>query len=221
MKQVSSRMAPAGYILVILLLWELAVRLFHIPLYILPAPTAIAAALGEEWPVLVSHGAVTVLEALAGILISLILALALGILMDRFPAVQRGIYPLLVVTQTVPMIVLAPILIIYMGFGPGPKILTVVLMCFFPVAVSFSDGLSRVDEEYVHLVCKDTTFSDRMQAFTLTFYARKAISSCNTISSIDFLSELYCKNNENARKDSEVAEEMKRGHLVSMSFRVI
>ena len=79
----------------------------------------------------------TVLEALAGILISLILALALGILMDRFPAVQRGIYPLLVVTQTVPMIVLAPILIIYMGFGPGPKILTVVLMCFFPVAVSF------------------------------------------------------------------------------------
>ena len=152
MKQVSSRMAPAGYILVILLLWELAVRLFHIPLYILPAPTAIAAALGEEWPVLASHGAVTVLEALAGILISLILALALGILMDRFPAVQRGIYPLLVVTQTVPMIVLAPILIIYMGFGPGPKILTVVLMCFFPVAVSFSDGLSRVDEEYVHLV---------------------------------------------------------------------
>ncbi|RGW67996.1 hypothetical protein, partial [Segatella copri] len=61
----------------------------------------------------------------------------------------------------------------------------------------------------------------RMQAFTLTFYVRKAISSCNTISSIGFLSELYCRNNEKARKDSEVAEEMKRGHLVSMSFRVI
>ena len=69
--------------------------------------------------------------------------------------------------------------------------------------------------------CKDTTFSGRMQAFTLTFYATKSISSCNTISSIDFLSELYCRNNEKARKDSEVAEEMKRGHLVSMSFRVI
>ena len=66
MKQVSSRMAPAGYILVIFSCGELAdTRLFHIPLYILPAPTAIAAALGEEWPVLVSHGAVTVLEALA------------------------------------------------------------------------------------------------------------------------------------------------------------
>lgn len=152
MKQASSRIVPAGYILGILLLWELAVRLFQIPLYVLPSPIAVVAALGEEWPVLASHGAVTVLEALAGVLISLLLALILGILMDRFPAVRKGVYPLLVVTQTVPMIVLAPILIIYMGFGPAPKVLTVVLMCFFPVAVSFSDGLSRVDEEYVHLV---------------------------------------------------------------------
>ena len=69
--------------------------------------------------------------------------------------------------------------------------------------------------------CKDTTFSGRKQAFTLTFYARKAVSNCNTISSVGFLSKLYRKNNEKARKDSEVAEKMKRGHLVSMSFRVI
>ena len=72
--------------------------------------------------------------------------------MDCFPMIRQGLYPVLVVTQTVPMIVLAPIFIIYMGFGAAPKILTVVLMCFFPVAVSFSDGLSQVDAEYVHLV---------------------------------------------------------------------
>ena len=98
------------------------------------------------------HAAVTVMEAVIGILLSLILAIVLGILMDCFPLVRQGIYPLLVVTQTVPMIVLAPILIIYMGFGIAPKILTVILMCFFPIAVSFSDGLAQVDEEYVHLV---------------------------------------------------------------------
>lgn len=91
-------------------------------------------------------------EALAGVAISLVLALALGVLMDCFPMIRQGLYPVLVVTQTVPMIVLAPIFIIYMGFGAAPKILTVVLMCFFPVAVSFSDGLSQVDAEYVHLV---------------------------------------------------------------------
>uniref|UniRef100_UPI0025D33564 hypothetical protein n=1 Tax=Prevotella sp. TaxID=59823 RepID=UPI0025D33564 len=59
--------------------------------------------------------------------------------------------------------------------------------------------------------CKDTTFSGRMQAFTLTFYARKAISSCNTISSIDFLSELYCRTMKNTRNESEVDEEIKKG----------
>ena len=86
------------------------------------------------------------------VVLALVLALALGVLMDCFPMIRQGLYPVLVVTQTVPMIVLAPIFIIYMGFGAAPKILTVVLMCFFPVAVSFSDGLSQVDAEYVHLV---------------------------------------------------------------------
>ena len=106
----------------------------------------------EERVGLWGHAVVTTEEALIGIGIALILSLALGVLMDYFPAVRQGLYPILVVTQTVPMIVMAPILIIYMGFGMLPKIFTVVLMCFFPVAVSFVDGLGRVDSEYVHLV---------------------------------------------------------------------
>ena len=92
------------------------------------------------------------MEALAGMAIALVLALALGMAMDAFPAVKSGLYPILVVTQTVPMIVLAPILIIYLGFGLTPKILTVVLMCFFPIVVSFTDAMGQMDEEYVHLV---------------------------------------------------------------------
>ena len=133
-------------------LWELAVRIFQIPGYVLPSPIQVARVLIQERAVLAGHGLVTVGEALAGMGISLALAVALGIAMDCFPLMRRGIYPILVVTQTVPMIVMAPILIIYMGFGIGPKILTVVLMCFFPVAVSFCDGLGQVDEEYVNPV---------------------------------------------------------------------
>ena len=128
------------------------IHIFGIPLYVLPSPVQVAETLVQELPVLALHARVTVAEALAGVTISLVLALALGILMDCFPMIRQGLYPVLVVTQTVPMIVLAPIFIIYMGFGAAPKILTVVLMCFFPVAVSFSDGLSQVDAEYVHLV---------------------------------------------------------------------
>ena len=152
MKHVKDKMIPAVLILVLLVIWEAAVDLLHIPLYVLPSPLEVVKALFTEGTELFSHGLTTVGEGLLGILIASALSLVLGISMDWFPAVRKGLYPILVVTQTVPMIVMAPILIIYMGFGMAPKILTVVLMCFFPVAVSFADGLQRVDEEYVHLV---------------------------------------------------------------------
>ena len=84
--------------------------------------------------------------------IALAFGLLLGVVMDAFPVVRRCVYPILVVTQTVPMIVLAPILIIYMGFGMAPKILTVVLMCFFPIAVNFTDGMAQTGKGYVDLV---------------------------------------------------------------------
>ena len=143
---------PTLVILILVIFWESVVHLFHIPMYILPAPTKVIKTLILELPVLSTHIGITVLEAVLGISISLAFALILGIVMDCFPVIRQGIYPLLVITQTVPMIVLAPILIIYMGFGIAPKILTVVLMCFFPIAISFSDGLAQVDKEYVNLV---------------------------------------------------------------------
>ncbi len=143
---------PAGLLLLLLVFWEAAVRINRIPLYVLPAPSQVLRSLAEEGATLAGHARVTVGEALAGMAIALALALILGVAMDAFPAVKRGIYPVLVVTQTVPMIVLAPILIIYMGFGTAPKILTVVLMCFFPVAVSFTDAMGQMNEEYVQLV---------------------------------------------------------------------
>ncbi|MGI6053459.1 MAG: ABC transporter permease [Clostridium sp.] len=152
MKYTGKNLIPCLFMTVLLLVWEAACRIFSIPLYVLPSPVQVIQTLFAELPVLTGHAAVTVLEAAAGMALSLVFALLLGILMDAFPLIRRGIYPLLVVTQTVPMIVLAPILIIYLGFGIAPKILTVVLMCFFPIAVSFSDGLSQVEEEYVHLV---------------------------------------------------------------------
>ncbi len=152
MKKYRQNLIPALFLLTLLSGWEGAVRLFQIPLYVLPSPIQVVQTLAAEISTLAGHAGVTVLEAVCGMAISLVLALILGILMDCFPVIRQGLYPILVVTQTVPMIVLAPILIIYLGFGMTPKILTVVLMCFFPIAVSFSDGLAQVEKDYVHLV---------------------------------------------------------------------
>ena len=152
MNRWKNKAAPVFLIAALLVGWEAVVRIREIPLYVLPAPSQVVEALIANRGTLAAHGAVTVAEALAGMAIALLLALVIGIAMDAFPAVKSGVYPVLVVTQTVPMIVLAPILIIYLGFGITPKILTVVLMCFFPIVVSFADAMGQMDEEYVQLV---------------------------------------------------------------------
>ncbi len=138
-------------VLIIIIVWELSVFIFNIPMYVLPSPVDVVKAFSNNFFEILSHSMVSLFEATLGLLIALILAFIISILMDKFYIVKKAIYPILVVTQTIPMIVLAPIFIIYLGFGLAPKILTVVLMCFFPIVVSFSDGLMSVDEEYVNL----------------------------------------------------------------------
>ena len=156
---------PVLLIAVLLLLWELCVHALQVPLYVLPAPSQVLLALFGDAPTLARHALVSMSEALLGMGISLALSLLLGILMDAFPTFKRSVYPILVVTQTVPMIVLAPIFIIYMGFGLAPKILTVTMMCFFPIAVSFCDGMAEVDAAYVNLL--RTYGASRLQVYTL------------------------------------------------------
>ena len=104
MKEYKKQAAPVLLMAVLLAVWEGAVRIYHIPLYVLPSPVEVLEALKTEAAVLAGHAVVTVLEALAGIGIAFVLAIGIGIAMDRFPAVKRSVYPLLVVTQTVPML---------------------------------------------------------------------------------------------------------------------
>ena len=155
---------PAAALLLLLLVWEGLVRALSVPSYVLPAPTRMFAALWTDRATLASHACVTVLEALGGMGISLACAVVLGILMDANEGIKAAIYPILVVTQTVPMIVLSPILILYLGFGLAPKILTVVLMCFFPIVVSFADGMGQIDPAYANLV--RSYCGTRLQVYT-------------------------------------------------------
>ena len=132
--------------------WELLVHVLGIPMYVLPPPSRVLSAFWRELHTLLIHGLVTFEETLIGIFLALILGVFLSVLMDAMPKLKSAVYPILVISQTIPVIVLAPIFIIYMGFGIMPKIVTVVLMCFFPIAVSFSDGLARVDMRLINLV---------------------------------------------------------------------
>ncbi len=136
----------------ILLIWEFCVHLFQISLYILPAPSKIIMAIFENFEPLLMHSLVTLQEALIGLAIAIIAAVLIAIGMDISKLFKNSIFPHLIVTQTVPVMVLGPLFTIWLGFGAAPKILMVILMCFFPMVISLSDALSSVDQAQINLL---------------------------------------------------------------------
>lgn len=136
----------------ILLFWEGSVRLLHISLYVLPSPLKILGTMAENAGVLWKHSMVTLYESLIGLLIATFLAILIAILMDLSGTFKASIYPYLIVTQTVPVMVLGPLFSIWLGFGLAPKVLIVIFMCFFPIAIGFEDALEQVDQRQINLL---------------------------------------------------------------------
>lgn len=116
----------------------------------MPSPTDIFQALMKDFNIMIPHIIATLYESIIGMAIAVILALVLAIIMDLVPIIKRALYPILIISQTVPVIALAPLFIIWFGFGALPKIIVVVIVCFFPIVISISDGLASVDSDLVN-----------------------------------------------------------------------
>jgi ABC-type nitrate/sulfonate/bicarbonate transport system permease component len=151
-QNIGDKLIPIIFILAILVLWELVVNLGVVERYILPSPTDIVIALIANWADIMMHTWVTFFEGMTGLLAAVFLSLIMAIVMDQFPVVKKAIYPVLVISQTVPIIVIAPLLAMWFGFGIAPKIFVVVLVCFFPITVNLIEGLQSVDGELINLV---------------------------------------------------------------------
>ena len=133
-------------------LWEIAIRFDQVSNYILPSPSAIIKALNKHKVILWEHTQTTLFEAVVGLLIAIIFAVFIALMMNRYPLIKKMIYPILVVSQTIPTIVLAPILMVLLGFGVLPKVIVVIIICFFPISVSVTEGLATVDKDLVDLL---------------------------------------------------------------------
>jgi ABC-type nitrate/sulfonate/bicarbonate transport system permease component len=127
--------------------WEAAARLLTIDPVVLPAPSRILSALWDARGAATGHALTTLAETLAGFSISVVFAIGTALLMDSIGWVRRAIYPLLVASQTVPIVAVAPLLIIWFGLGLTPKIVVVVLVTFFPVTVALLDGLAGTSRD--------------------------------------------------------------------------
>jgi ABC-type nitrate/sulfonate/bicarbonate transport system permease component len=143
--------------------WELYADLGGVDDFILPAPSQIATALWDDRGLLWSNLLVTAQEVALGILVALVLGFVLAVALHFSGTLRRGVYPLLVASQAVPIVIIAPLLVVWFGFGIVPKLGIIALVCFFPVVVTTLDALRSVDPDQLKLM--RTLDATRWQAF--------------------------------------------------------
>lgn len=137
---------------VLLLVWQLAVRLSGTPRWLLPAPGDVVLAFITDWAILWPNALVTLSEVLAGFALALLTGIGLGIGVFRSQTLERVLYPLIIASQTIPIPALAPLLLVWFGPTIWPKILVTALIGFFPLAVSTVEGLRSTDQDVVNLL---------------------------------------------------------------------
>jgi len=143
---------PVGALVAAIVLWDLATRIFDIKPFILPPPLAVAEALRDDWPALLAHASTTLTEVVAGFALSVAVGVPLAVVIASWPLAGKAIYPLLVGSQVVPKIAIAPLFVIWFGFGIAPKIIVAFLIAFFPIVIDTVIGLRAVEVEKLYLV---------------------------------------------------------------------
>jgi ABC-type nitrate/sulfonate/bicarbonate transport system permease component len=159
----ASRLAPLLLVAVLLGAWEAYARSGAVDELLLPAPTQVGEALVRDRGLLWDDLLVTATEMALGLLLAIVGGVALAIAMHLRRPIRTGVLPLLVSTQAIPIVVIAPLLVVWLGYGLAPKVAIVALVCFFPTVVTTSDALARVPAETVKLL--RTLGATRWQAF--------------------------------------------------------
>jgi ABC-type nitrate/sulfonate/bicarbonate transport system permease component len=150
---IARRWAPPLLVVAgVLLIWEAYCRLRGISAVVLPAPSRIVEQLWAFRGDAVRHTLPTLAETAVGLALSVIVSVAAAVVMDRFATVRRALQPLLVASQTVPVVAIAPLLVLWFGFGLAPKVLIVVLVTFFPVTIALLDGFAAASGESADLL---------------------------------------------------------------------
>jgi len=151
-QNITNKLAPVISVIAVILLWLVLSEGEIVPAYMLPSPFEVVKAFFSDVEILFTHAVVTVQEALYGLITGTAIGFIIAVLMDRFDFLYKAFYPLLVISQTIPTIAIAPLLVLWMGFSMAPKITLVVLTTFFPVTVSLLDGFKSADRDEINLV---------------------------------------------------------------------
>src|ERR1700730_6489784 len=156
---------PLIFLVLLVAGWDLAIRLFHIPPYQVPAPIDVVITLWQEWPMLLTQAAPTTLATVEGFLLSAAFGIPVAMLIAGSRTVESYVYPLLVFSQSIPKIAIAPLFVVWFGFGMFPKVLSAFLLGFFPVVVSAVQGFKSVEPDMMDLA--RAMEANRLQIFRM------------------------------------------------------
>ena len=137
---------------VLLLLWQLVCTTGLVPPYMLPSPVKVLRAFVAELPLLWENSLITLQEAFIGLLLGVSVGFVAAVLMDTFDILYTALYPMLIITQTIPSVAIAPLLVLWFGYEMTPKIILIILSTFFPVAVGLLDGFRSADKDAIGLL---------------------------------------------------------------------
>lgn len=152
LQNTTSRIIPLLAVLLILLIWQTACSIGLIPSFMLPSPVDVIKAFISDFGLLMENTGVTLAEAFLGLGLGILIGFVIAVIMDWSKILYKAVYPLLVITQTVPTVAIAPLLVLWFGYEMAPKIILIVIVTFFPVTVSLLDGFRSTDPDMIRLM---------------------------------------------------------------------
>ncbi|MCB7305292.1 ABC transporter permease [Bariatricus massiliensis] len=148
----TSKIWPLLAVVMILAVWQTASGTGLISKFMLPSPLDVVKAFIQDFPLLMDNAKVTLLEAFIGLAMGILIGFLMAVLMDRFDKMYQAMYPLIVLTQTVPTVAIAPLLVLWFGYEMLPKVILIVIVTFFPITVSLLDGFRGADRDTISLM---------------------------------------------------------------------
>ena len=139
-------------IAVILILWQAVCSVGLVDEFLLPSPVQVVKAFVEEFPLLMEHSFVTLAEALFGLILGILLGFFVAVFMDQFEPLYKACYPLMILSQTIPTVAIAPLLVLWFGYEMAPKVILIVITTFFPIAVGLLNGFKSADRDSINLL---------------------------------------------------------------------
>ena len=139
-------------IVLILIVWQLVSSLGIVDSFMLPSPFKVVQAFVDEFSTLMEHSVITLSEAFIGLALGIFLGFVMAVLMDQFEALYKACYPLIVLTQTIPTVAIAPLLVLWFGYEMTPKVILIVITTFFPITVGLLNGFKSADADSINLL---------------------------------------------------------------------